>query len=83
MHGWWELAAPGTGDWQIASVQHGRARSRSAPRQWRPYVVPVSDQPRNAAVMNLGTFVGALCFLAGALLLLPDPAPEPAPATSD
>ena len=36
------------------------------------YVVPQGDQPRNATVMNLGTFVGALCFLVGALLLLPE-----------
>ena len=36
------------------------------------YVVPDADQPRNATLMNLGTFVGALCFLAGALLLLPE-----------
>jgi hypothetical protein len=34
------------------------------------HVVPASDQPRNVALMNLGTFVGALCFLAGAVLLL-------------
>ena len=35
------------------------------------HVVPASDQPRNVALMNLGTFLGALCFLAGAVLLLP------------
>ncbi len=27
---------------------------------------------RNAAIANLGTFVGALCFLVGAVLLIPD-----------
>ena len=31
-----------------------------------------SDQVRNVTLMNLGTFVGALCFLVGALLLLPE-----------
>ena len=36
------------------------------------HVVPASDQPRNVALMNLGTFVGALCFLIGAVLLLPE-----------
>jgi hypothetical protein len=36
------------------------------------YVVPVSDQPRNVTLMNLGTFVGALAFLVGAVLLLPE-----------
>jgi predicted Na+-dependent transporter len=35
------------------------------------FVVPETDQPRNVTLMNLGTFLGALCFLAGALLLLP------------
>jgi hypothetical protein len=41
------------------------------------YVVPASDQPRNVTLMNLGTFVGALCFLAGGLLLLPAVKPSP------
>ena len=36
------------------------------------HVVPASDQPRNVTLMNLGTFVGALCFLIGAVLLLPE-----------
>jgi hypothetical protein len=36
------------------------------------YVVPASDQPRNVTLMNLGTFVGALAFLVGAVLLLPE-----------
>jgi hypothetical protein len=36
------------------------------------YVVPTSDQVRNVTLTNLGTFVGALCFLAGAILLLPE-----------
>jgi hypothetical protein len=35
------------------------------------YVVPDSGLPRNVALTNLGTFVGALCFLLGAYLLLP------------
>jgi hypothetical protein len=46
------------------------------------YVVPADDQPRNATLMNLGTFVGALCFLAGALLLLPERTRAPALASS-
>ena len=44
------------------------------------YVVPDSDQVRNVALMNIGTFVGALGFLAAALLLLPTRARSPAPA---
>lgn len=45
-------------------------------------VGPTGDV-RSVALMNLGTFVGALCFLAGALLLIPDQAEKaPAPATA-
>jgi hypothetical protein len=47
------------------------------------WVVPDSGQPVNAELVNLGTFVGALCFLAGGVLLLPErtqpPNPEPVP----
>ena len=35
------------------------------------YVVPDSGALRNAMVVNLGTCLGALCFLVGAYLLLP------------
>ena len=36
------------------------------------YVVPGTGQIRNAELSNLGTFIGAVCFLAGAILLLPE-----------
>ena len=36
------------------------------------YIVPSTGQIRDVELSNLGTFVGALCFLAGALLLLPE-----------
>ena len=36
------------------------------------YVNPETGALRNAARANLGTFVGAVCFFAGALLLLPE-----------
>ena len=36
------------------------------------YVVPTTGLPRNIMLVNTGTFVGALCFLAGAVLLLPE-----------
>jgi hypothetical protein len=36
------------------------------------YVVPATGQIRNIERSNLGTFVGALCFLVGAVLLLPE-----------
>jgi len=50
------------------------------------YISPATGQLRNAERSNLGTLIGALCFLAGALLLLPErtlteesnvPAPAP------
>ena len=53
------------------------------------YINPDTGQLHNAEVSNLGTFIGALCFLAGALLLMPErtedsEAPAPAPvATPD
>lgn len=37
------------------------------------YTAPGSDQPESVALANLGTFLGALCFLAGALLMTPRP----------
>lgn len=44
------------------------------------YVSPGSGRPADVVVANLGTFAGALCFLAGALLMTPDPARAPVPA---
>jgi hypothetical protein len=35
-------------------------------------IVPTNDQPRSLAISNLGTFIGAICFLVGAFLLLPE-----------
>ena len=47
--------------------------------------VTSSGQLLSLALTNLGTFVGAVCFLVGAVLLLPErtlegPSPEPEPA---
>jgi hypothetical protein len=49
------------------------------------YISPATGQLRNADRANLGTLVGAVCFLIGALLLLPErteevSSPAPAPA---
>ena len=64
------------------------ARSAS----WWPavagYINPSTGQLHNAERSNLGTFIGALCFLAGALLLLPErtedaSAPVTTPAAAD
>jgi hypothetical protein len=39
------------------------------------YIVPSTDEVWRAELSNLGTFAGALCFLAGAVMLLPRRAP--------
>ena len=44
------------------------------------YVIVDSGLLRNAERANLGTFVGALCFLVGAFLLLPERTHEHQPA---
>jgi hypothetical protein len=36
------------------------------------YIVPATGQLANVELSNLGTFVGALCFLGGAILLFPE-----------
>jgi hypothetical protein len=36
------------------------------------FIVPTTGLPRNVVLVNLGTFVGGLCFLLGAVLLLPE-----------
>jgi hypothetical protein len=43
------------------------------------YINPSTGQLRNAERSNLGTLIGALCFLAGALLLLPERTKEQSP----
>jgi YrhK-like protein len=69
-HAWWAWR-PRSLSWLIAalnlagSIAFGVSAIAS-------HIVPASDQPRNVALMNLGTFVGAFCFLMGAVLLLPE-----------
>jgi hypothetical protein len=41
------------------------------------YVVPASGDVWNAELSNLGTLAGAVCFLIGAVLLLPQGTPAP------
>jgi hypothetical protein len=43
-------------------------------------IEPSTSEPVSAAVANAGTTAGALCFLAGALMLIPEPAAPAAPA---
>jgi hypothetical protein len=64
---------PGETPWRIAALNllGSVAFALSAVAD---YVVPTSGNPLNVALVSLGTFTGALCFLAGAVLMLPHPA---------
>ena len=69
-HGW-SAWSPGDISWWITalnlvgSIAFGCSAVAS-------YVVPSTGAIWNVELSNLGTFVGALCFLAGAVLLLPE-----------
>jgi hypothetical protein len=69
-HAWWSWQ-PRSLSWRITalnlagSIAFGVSAVASK-------IVPTTDQVRNVTLMNLGTFVGALCFLVGAVLLLPE-----------
>ncbi len=69
-HGWlaWR---PGSWSWWItlANLIGSIAFGVSAVAG---YINPATGQLHNAERSNLGTFIGALCFLVGALLLLPE-----------
>jgi hypothetical protein len=36
------------------------------------FILPMTGQPLNIVLVNLGTFIGAICFFLGAILLLPE-----------
>ena len=74
-HGW-SAWSPHSLSWWITllnlvgSVAFGVSAAAS-------YIVPSTGQLWNAELTNLGTFVGALCFLSGAVLLLPERTERP------
>jgi hypothetical protein len=57
-------------DWLIAALNLGGSVAFGVSAV-ASYVVPDTDQVRNVTLMNLGTFVGAVAFFAGAVLLAP------------
>ncbi len=78
-HGWWAWRPKSLGWWiTVANLVGSIAFGASAVAS---YVVPTTDSLRNVELSNLGTFVGALCFLAGAVLLLPERGAAPEPTT--
>ena len=69
-HGWWAWRPHSLGWWiTVANLVGSIAFGASAVAS---YVVPTTETLRNVELSNLGTFVGALCFLAGAVLLMPE-----------
>lgn len=76
-HRAWEWH-PRDRDWQIAALNLAGSVAFAASAV-ASYVVPETDQERNVAVMNLGTFLGAIGFLVAALLLLPARRDTPVP----
>ena len=69
-HGW-AAWAPGNISWWITALNLTGSIAFGASAV-AAYVVPATGQIRNVELSNLGTFVGALCFLAGAVLLQPE-----------
>lgn len=67
----WFSWRPASLSWWIASLNLGGSIAFGASAV-AAYVAPDSGQPRNIELVNLGTFVGAIGFLIGAFLLLPE-----------
>lgn len=74
---WWEVShsfwswTPKKISWWIAilnligSIAFGISAAAA-------YVLPTTGLPKNEVLVNLGTFIGAICFLIGGLLILPE-----------
>lgn len=78
-HGWaaWR---PRRTDWWITAVNLAGSVAFGVSAV-AAYVVPATGELWHEQLSNLGTFVGALCFLAGALLLLRERTEPVVPAT--
>jgi hypothetical protein len=75
-HAWWSWR-PTSISWRITALNLGGSIAFGVSAV-ASKVVPSTEQVRNVTLMNLGTFVGAVCFLVGAVLLLPERTnPEP------
>ena len=66
----WLTRRPRDRPWWIAVINMGGSVAFGISAV-ASYVVPDSGLPRNATLVNIGTFAGALSFLVGAYLLLP------------
>jgi hypothetical protein len=69
---------PRNREWLIAALNLGGSVAFGVSAV-ASHVVPDTDQVRNVALMNLGTFVGAVGFFVAAVLLLPAQEDAPLP----
>jgi hypothetical protein len=72
---------PHVRSWWIAALNMGGSMAFGVSAA-AAHIVPDSGQPRHAELVNLGTFVGALGFLIGAFLLLPERTDSPGPVVA-
>jgi hypothetical protein len=72
----WVSWRPRVRSWWIAALNMGGSIAFGISAA-AAHIVPDSGQPRHAELVNLGTFVGALGFLVGAFLLLPERTDSP------
>ncbi len=87
-HGWWSWS-PSSLSWWITALNLTGSIAFGVSAV-AAYIIPATGQIWHVELSNLGTFVGALCFLVGALLLLPErtaglessPPPPPPPPTA-
>jgi hypothetical protein len=77
-HGWWAIRARSVSWWIVAMNLGGSiAFLLSA---FAGYINPETGEIANIPVANLGTFIGAVGFFVGALLLIPEMRDAPAPS---
>ena len=69
-HGWWRLRPREISWWIVALNLAGSVAFQVS--AIAAFVRPATDTMTNASLANLGTFVGAVGFFVGALLLIPE-----------
>lgn len=69
-HGWWRWR-PQDIPWRIVALNLAGSIAFQL-SALAAFIRPVTGEVANVPVANLGTFVGALCFLTGAVLLIPE-----------
>lgn len=69
-HGWWRWD-PGDTSWRIVALNLGGSIAFQI-SAIAAFVRPATGEIANVPIANLGTFVGAVCFFIGALLLIPE-----------